>query len=192
GWRAREKDGGGRGGWFFRVFSPPRFPGLMTASRRSRSLCKPPPSCTTRATAMKTAAIFGPFRLDHANQLLTCDGRPLHLRPKAFALLSYLVEAAGCPGPKQTLLDDLWPDGFAGDAALKTWVREIRYGLGDDPQRPRYIETAHRLGYRFIARIGSDDRHDAPADNPYQPPRTRYARHGDVNIAYQVVGDGPI
>ena len=49
------------------------------------------------------------------------------------------------------LLDGLWPDVFVGDDALKTCVREIRDALGDDAQAPRYIETAHRRGYRFIA-----------------------------------------
>jgi pimeloyl-ACP methyl ester carboxylesterase/DNA-binding winged helix-turn-helix (wHTH) protein len=153
---------------------------------------------------MKPAAAFGPFRLDPANALLTREGRPVKLRPKAFAMLAYLVAAAGRLVTKKELLDDLWPDVFVGDAALKTCVREIRHALRDDAQRPCFIETAHRRGYRFIAPIDScTDAADGvgvpaspgavrSADNLYQPPPTRYARHGNVNIAYQVIGDGPV
>jgi pimeloyl-ACP methyl ester carboxylesterase/DNA-binding winged helix-turn-helix (wHTH) protein len=141
--------------------------------------------------------VFGPFRLDPANELLTRDGRAVKLRPKAFAMLSYLVASAGQLVTKQNLLDDLWPDAFIGDAALKTCMREIRQALDDDAQHPRYIETAHRRGYRFIAQVDGIDAAAGPdvpaqADSPFRPPRTRYARHGNANIAYQVIGDGPI
>jgi pimeloyl-ACP methyl ester carboxylesterase/DNA-binding winged helix-turn-helix (wHTH) protein len=141
--------------------------------------------------------VFGPFRLDPANELLTRDGRAVKLRPKAFAMLSYLVASAGQLVTKQDLLDDLWPDAFIGDAALKTCMREIRQALDDDAQHPRYIETAHRRGYRFIAQVDGIDAAEGPhvpaqADSPFRPPRSRYARHGSANIAYQVIGDGPI
>jgi pimeloyl-ACP methyl ester carboxylesterase/DNA-binding winged helix-turn-helix (wHTH) protein len=140
---------------------------------------------------------FGPFRLDPSNEMLTRDGRPVKLRPKAFAMLSYLVASAGELVTKQHLLDDLWPDAFIGDAALKTCMREIRRALDDDAQHPSYIETAHRRGYRFIARVDAMDAAGgpgvpAPVESPFRPPQTRYARHGSANIAYQVIGDGPI
>jgi pimeloyl-ACP methyl ester carboxylesterase/DNA-binding winged helix-turn-helix (wHTH) protein len=134
---------------------------------------------------------FGPFRLDPANEMLTRDGRPVRLRPKAFAMLSHLVASAGCLVTKKDLLDALWADVFVGDAALKTCMREIREALGDDAQQPRYIETAHRRGYRFIASVDRPAA-GASADSVFTAPYTQYARHGDVNIAYQVVGNGPI
>jgi len=131
---------------------------------------------------------FGPFRLDPANESVTSHGRPIRLRPKSFALLAHLAGAAGRLVTKHDLLDALWPDSFVGDAALKTCMREIREALGDDARKPQYIETLHRRGYRFIARIDAA----APATEPFAPPRTRYAHHADANIAYQVVGSGPI
>jgi pimeloyl-ACP methyl ester carboxylesterase len=134
---------------------------------------------------------FGPFRLDPVNETLTRDGRPVRLRPKAFAMLSHLVGAAGRLVTKKDLLDTLWADVFVGDAALKTCMREIREALGDDAQRPRYIETAHCRGYRFVAPIDDVDA-VSPADALFKPPRTHYANHGDVQLAYQVVGGGPI
>ncbi len=98
-------------------------------------------------------------------------------------------------------MDAAWADVFVGDAALKVCIREIRRALDDDVHRPAYIETAHRRGYRFIAPVTVED--SSPADGgaralarpvPYGPPvpTTHYARSGDVNIAYQVIGDGPV
>ena len=75
---------------------------------------------------------------------------------------------------------------------------EIRRALDDDAHKPRYIETAHRRGYRFIAAVTLTASpatvppigRTAPPDPT--PPATHYARSGDVNIAYQVIGAGPI
>ena len=63
--------------------------------------------------------------------------------------------------PKQELLDAVWPGVFVGDAVLKVTIREIRKALGDDTDQPRFIETAHRRGYRFVAPV-----------TPIAPPRT--------------------
>jgi len=140
---------------------------------------------------------FGPFVLDPANEVLTREGQQVRLRPKTFAMLAYLVAAAGRLVTKKDLLDDLWRDVFVGDAALKTCMREIREALGDDVQRPRFIETAHRRGYRFIAPVApvapvAELAADDSAEALFKAPRTRYARTNDVNLAYQVVGSGPI
>ncbi len=51
-------------------------------------------------------------------------------------------------------MDILWPDSHVCEDALKHSVVEIRKALGDDAKAPRFIETVHRRGYRFIAKIG--------------------------------------
>src|SRR5207244_6381413 len=58
---------------------------------------------------------------------------------------------------------------------------------------PTFIETAHKRGYRFVAPVTKATA-AAPAvpEAEFTPPQTRYAQSGNVNIAYQVVGDGPI
>src|SRR5262245_22726596 len=48
-------------------------------------------------------------------------------------------------------MSSVWQDRFVGDAVLKVAIRQIRAALSDDPRAPRFIETAHRRGYRFIA-----------------------------------------
>src|SRR5262245_3092257 len=142
--------------------------------------------------AARSPIAFGPFVLDPANEVLTRDGQHVRMRPKTFAMLAYLVAAAGRLVTKKDLLDDLWRDVFVGDAALKTCMREIREALGDDVHRPRYIETAHRRGYRFIAPIAEAHGDADSAEALFKAPRTRYARRNDVSLAYQIVGSGPI
>lgn len=115
-------------------------------------------------------------------------GQAIALAPKAFALLQVLTGQAGRLVSKQELLAQVWPGVFVGDAVLKGAIREVRKALGDDSREPRFIETAHRRGYRFIAPVAIVDAPQAPTATP----RVSYARSGSVNIAYQVVGSGPI
>src|SRR5262245_7479779 len=97
--------------------------------------------------------VFPPFRLDPANQRLHCADRVIALRPKTFGVLHYLAERANRLVTKDQLLDGVWPGLSVSDAVLKGCIREIRDALGDDPAAPRFIETAHRRGYRFIAPV---------------------------------------
>ena len=78
---------------------------------------------------------------------------PISLTPKALSLLEYLAARPGRLVKKTELLDAIWPGVFVADGALKVCIREIRSALGDDAQAPRFIETAHRRGYRFIADV---------------------------------------
>lgn len=127
---------------------------------------------------------FAEFTLDGPSGHLYREGVVIPLTPKAFAVLEYLVAQAGRLVGKQELLDAVWPGVFVGDAVLKVAIREIRRALGDDPQAPRFIETAHRRGYRFMVPLSTTLTATAP--------RVNYARSGNVNIAYQVVGSGPL
>jgi pimeloyl-ACP methyl ester carboxylesterase/DNA-binding winged helix-turn-helix (wHTH) protein len=131
---------------------------------------------------------FGPYRLDPAAGDLSLAGQRIPLTPKALAVLQHLVSRPGRLVSKQELLEAVWPGVFVGDASLKVCVREIRKALGDDPRQPRFIETAHRRGYRFIGPVAAA----APAGEAPPAPVVRYARSDSVNIAYQVVGSGPI
>lgn len=148
---------------------------------------------------------FGSFRLDVKNATLERDGVPQPLTPKAFSVLHHLVDHAGQLVTKDEFLDVIWPGVFVGDAALKVCIREIRKVLGDDPHTPTFIQTAHRRGYRFVAPVSTGDASSAasttpPATRLVPPavdgggvvPPTHYARSGDVSIAYQVLGQGPV
>ena len=94
---------------------------------------------------------FGPFRFDESNECLWRGSQSIPLRPKAFAVLKYLIGHQGVLVTKQQLLDDVWSETFVGDAVLKDCIRQLRQALHDDPKSPQFIETSHRRGYRFIA-----------------------------------------
>src|SRR4051812_25821875 len=98
---------------------------------------------------------FEAFRLDLVNECLRQDARVITLRPKAFRVLKFLVERSGQLVTKRQVLDAVWPETFVGDAVLKDVVRQLREALNDCATRPCYIETAHRRGYRFIAKISA-------------------------------------
>jgi len=130
---------------------------------------------------------FGEYRLDPVSGRLYRGSLAVSLTPKAFALLHHLAAHAGRLVPKSELLSAVWPGVFVSDAVLKSSIRELRKALADDPHQPRFIETAHRRGYRFVAPIAAVE----PAA-PAIAPRVSYAHSGHVNIAYQVMGSGPL
>lgn len=98
---------------------------------------------------------FGSFCLDLGNERLLQGAGDVTLTPKAFAVLAYLAERPDQLVTKDQLLDAVWPETHVSDAALKVVVYELRKALGDDAAAPRFIATAHRRGYRFIAAVTS-------------------------------------
>jgi DNA-binding winged helix-turn-helix (wHTH) protein len=106
-------------------------------------------------------ARFGSFELDAQRRQLRRGEQELHLTPKAFDLLSLLVEAAPRVVPKSELHQRLWPTGVVTDATLVGLVKEIRRVLEDDDPLAPLIRTAHRIGYAF----------DAPVMRAPQAPR---------------------
>jgi DNA-binding winged helix-turn-helix (wHTH) protein/predicted ATPase len=97
--------------------------------------------------------IFDPFSLDLANECLWRGSQVIKLRPKAFAVLNYLLGRPGQLVTKRELLNTVWQKTFVGDGVLKVAIRQLREALDDDQKSPRFIETAHRRGYRFIGQI---------------------------------------
>jgi predicted ATPase/DNA-binding winged helix-turn-helix (wHTH) protein len=103
--------------------------------------------------SLKKQLNFGPFRFDETNECVWEGAKSIQLRPKAYAVLKYLLERPNALVTKQQLLDGVWRDTFVTDAVLKDSIRQLRDALGDDAKAPRFIETAHRRGYRFIAEV---------------------------------------
>jgi len=92
---------------------------------------------------------FGRYRLEPRGGLMS-GAREVRLTPKALTLLSFLAERPGEVVTKEELFGAVWPNTTVGDAALATCIQELRKALRDNARRPRYIETLHRRGYRFI------------------------------------------
>lgn len=114
------------------------------------------------------------------------EGAPVALTPKVFDLLCLLVENAGHVLTKDQIMSRIWAGTVVEEANLVQSVSVLRRALGHSAQTP-FVETVSRVGYRFVAPVS-----EAAAEAGFAAPETRYTRSGDVNIAYQVLGDGPV
>jgi len=146
--------------------------------------------------------VFGRFRVDVRKRLLMSGNEIVMLPPKAFDTLLSLIENNGSVLSKEDLLRMVWPDEFVEENNLAQNISKIRKVLEEGSGDAKYIETIPKRGYRFVGNIevigsaprssqreGSNVIHRAAVPNP----KTHYAvSTGDVNIAYQVVGDGPL
>jgi DNA-binding winged helix-turn-helix (wHTH) protein len=101
----------------------------------------------------KPEFVFPPFRLDCVNECLWREEKQFPLRGKTFAVLRCLLESHGQLVTKATLFTAVWPDTYVNEGALTICIAELRKALGDSARQPRYIETVHRRGYRFLPAV---------------------------------------
>jgi len=101
---------------------------------------------------------FGDFRFEPLTARLWQGEREIKLTRKAAAVLALLVDRAGQPVAKQELFASVWSNTIVSDDALVTCIQELRKALGDDAKQPRYIETRHRSGYLFVAKVSRSTR----------------------------------
>ncbi|MEZ5485198.1 MAG: tetratricopeptide repeat protein [Lysobacteraceae bacterium] len=96
---------------------------------------------------------FDEFEFDPGGLQLTGPDGDVPLRPMTVRLLLALIEEAPQLLRHDELLDRVWGRQAVTQGVLAQSIRELRQALGDSVQKPRYIETKHRLGYRFIAEV---------------------------------------
>jgi TolB-like protein/Flp pilus assembly protein TadD len=106
---------------------------------------------------------FGEFTLEAGERQLLRSGQPVILRPKAFQTLRFLVEHRGRLVTHDELLNSVWADTNVSEAVLTHCITEVRQALDDDPHQPRYLKTIPRVGYKFIAEIGTIDTSARPS-----------------------------
>jgi DNA-binding winged helix-turn-helix (wHTH) protein len=96
---------------------------------------------------------FGRFTLDVGARQLLRDAEPVHLSPKAFDLLSLLIQRRPDAVAKAEIHQRLWPDTFVSDVNLAVLITEIRNALGDNARNPMFVRTVHRFGYAFSSAV---------------------------------------
>jgi pimeloyl-ACP methyl ester carboxylesterase/DNA-binding winged helix-turn-helix (wHTH) protein len=151
--------------------------------------------------------LFDGFRVDVNERLLFKDNREVSLTPKVFDTLLVLLENSSHVLTKKELMGQVWPDSFVEENNLAQNISILRKALGQTTEGEHYIQTVPKRGYRFVGDVratGGDDesvrertraRIDVERDDVAvleRLPETMYARSGDVNIAYQVIGDAPL
>ena len=96
---------------------------------------------------------FGPFALDYGTRQLLRETDEIHLSPKAFELLTILLESRPRAVSKADLQERLWPSTFVEETNLAGLVAEIRRALADSATRPVFLRTVYRFGYRFVGEV---------------------------------------
>jgi DNA-binding winged helix-turn-helix (wHTH) protein len=99
---------------------------------------------------------FGPYRLNLGTEQLWRGTLEVSLTPKALAVLRVLVAQPGQVVTKEEFFQSVWSETVVSDDALAACIQELRRALRDDARNPRYIETMHRRGYRFIGKVVSE------------------------------------
>ena len=113
-----------------------------------------------RGSEPVTSLRFGQFEIDFQRRELRKDGRRVRLQEQPFQILQRLVESPGEVVSREEIRKHLWPDGSVVefDHSINAAVKRLRDVLRDSTDKPRYIETVARRGYRFIAAIGAAGR----------------------------------
>jgi TolB-like protein/Tfp pilus assembly protein PilF len=102
---------------------------------------------------MDRGVSFGRYSFEPATGRLWSGRHEVRLTPKAASVLGALLARAGQPVSKEELFATVWRGTVVGDDALTTCIQELRKALADDARHPLFIETRHRRGYCFIARM---------------------------------------
>src|SRR5579863_6379642 len=120
---------------------------------------------------------FGVFDVDFRTAELRKHGVRIRLEEQPFHILALLLECPGELVTREELRQRLWSaDTFVDfDRSLNKAMSKLRLALGDSAESPRYIETLHRRGYRFIAPIQHDETTSAHAASHDSDPGLRAA-----------------
>ena len=113
----------------------------------------------------QTVVRFGVFQLDLEAGRLLRNGRDVRLKPQPFRLLQLLVSRAGQVVSRDEIREALWgTETFVDfEQGVNSAIKQVRDALNEDAERPLYIETVPKRGYRFTA----------PIEAPSAPPAIR-------------------
>ncbi len=140
---------------------------------------------------------FGIFEVDARRSELRRGGAKVKLREQSFRILLLLLERAGDIVTREELRQGLWPsDTYVDfDHSLNTAIMKLRDALGDSADKPLYIETIPKRGYRFVAPVSQpvDSRSEAPPTNsaPVAPPTGAHMSDAQVSAGQPTVPAKP-
>jgi TolB-like protein/DNA-binding winged helix-turn-helix (wHTH) protein len=111
---------------------------------------------------------FGDFEADLRSGELRKRGIRVKLQVQPFQVLQILLERAGEMVTREEIQNRIWPsDTFVDfDQGLNNAVKKLREGLGDNAEKPRFIETLSKRGYRFIGTVQNGAAVAAPHEAP--------------------------
>jgi non-specific serine/threonine protein kinase len=141
----------------------------------------------------------GDCELDTANRSFRRGGTELPLEPKVFAVLAQLVMRPGELLTRDQLLDAVWGHRYVTPSTLNRVIALARRSLRDDVERPKFIQTVHGAGYRYVGPV--EQAASAPTEGPVRfgpPPAVRLparlqhliGRESELRQIDRLLGDG--
>jgi two-component system KDP operon response regulator KdpE len=114
-----------------------------------------------RTPTQEPVVSLGDVTVDLARRLVTRAGKPVHLTPHEYKLLTTLLKYAGKVVTHKQLLKEVWgPQAVSQTHYLRVYMAQLRQKLEADPARPRYLTTEPGVGYRLRSEA---DLTEAPA-----------------------------
>jgi adenylate cyclase len=99
----------------------------------------------------------GDWAVEPTLNQVSAAGRTVKLEPKTMAVLAYLADRPGQVVSREALLSAAWPGVLVGDDSLTQVIIKLRKALGDVPEKPAYIQTISKGGYRLIAPVARSE-----------------------------------
>lgn len=100
---------------------------------------------------------IGDIQVLPVRRIVSKAGQPIHLTKKEYDILYYLMSHAGRAVTYGKLLNSVWGEEYRSEVDyLRTFVRQLRKKIEDDPSNPRYLLTDPYVGYRFAEYPGGD------------------------------------
>jgi pimeloyl-ACP methyl ester carboxylesterase len=133
--------------------------------------------------------IFGECRIDTGRFEITRGGRALAVEPQVLELLIALIEGRDHVVTRDELLARVWKGRIVSDTTLSSRIKTARQVIGDDGTRQDCVRTIRGRGFRFVGEV-EEQASAQPA--ALERPAVHYARSGEVHVAYQLYGEGPV
>jgi two-component system, OmpR family, KDP operon response regulator KdpE len=105
---------------------------------------------TTPAVRAEIVVVVGDITLDDSRRRVEKRAEEIHLAPKEYETLRFLIEHAGRPVRHEVLLRSIWGPAYGNEREyLRVVINQLRKKLEDDPSQPTYVLTESHIGYRF-------------------------------------------
>ena len=112
----------------------------------------------------------GDVEIDSANRRFTRASHEITLEPKLFAVVLQLLANPGMLVTRNDLLDSIWGHRYVTASTLNRLIALARRAFGDDSDEPRFIQTVHGAGYRYIGPINRAETVRATRPARFVPP----------------------
>jgi non-specific serine/threonine protein kinase len=112
----------------------------------------------------------GDFLVDLGNRRFLHQGREVALEPRVFAVIAQLLKRSNELVTRDQLLDAVWGHRYVTPSTLNRLIALARRAFGDDVSEPRYIQTVHGAGYRYVGPVRSTEAETLNVQARFEPP----------------------